>query len=581
MTALPALSRARLTAARAAPSFVFWVSTAVALAIGLPFLGAVGLWDPWEPHYTEVAREMLARHDLVHPYWQDSWFFSKPVLTMWLALPALWAFDAGSPGGALAPSLEWFIRLPIALLSALAVGVLSHHTSRLTSPRVGLLTGVVLATSPLWCFVSRQAMADMPYVATATVAAFSLVRVVLDERASRWWVEVAAIASALSLLAKGALGVAVPGLALVCALAVRSASWKAAWVQVRAVVSLRALALFAVIGLPWYVAMLRFSAVDHDGRTFFERFILYDHLGRLMQGVHSNTPQNVFTYFIEQLGYGFFPWVVLVPLALREASGSAFARTVAAYALVLFGVFSISATKFHHYALPVLPALGVLVALALARWWERSALPLGAWVGAVLVTLVARDLAKEPRKWVELFTYNHERPYPDALDHLPVLRGLPLDTHAMPWLFTALVVAALAAVWWRPALGRVATTLVLTAAVANAAWLSWDHWPRYGTQWTQRELFARYFAQRSGSEPIAAFFMDWKGETFYSRNEVVQLGPSNFQQALPEFLSRTGRKWLLVEHSRLGWLTQLIGSAHRVQPLEPQANNKFVLLTVD
>jgi 4-amino-4-deoxy-L-arabinose transferase-like glycosyltransferase len=581
MTALPALSRARLTAARASPSFVFVVSTALALAIGVPFLGVVGLWDPWETHYTEVAREMLARHDLVHPFWENSWFFSKPVLTMWLAMPALWAFDAASPGGAFSPSLEWFLRLPIAVLSALAVGVVAHHTARLSSARVGLLTGAVLATSPLWCFVSRQAMVDMPYVATATLAAFSLMRVVLDERAGRWWVDVAAVASALSLLAKGALGVAVPGLALVCAVAVRAVSWKAAWAQVREVISARALLLFVVVGVPWYVAMLRFSAVDHDGRTFFERFILYDHLGRLMQGVHSNTPQNVFTYFIEQLGYGFFPWVVVVPLALREAGSSPFARAVSAYGLVLFGVFSISATKFHHYALPVLPALAVLVALALARWWERAALPVSAWVGVVMVTLVARDLAKEPRKWIELFTYNHERPYPDALDRLSVLPGVPLDPHTLPWLFAALVAVALAVAWWRPARGRGAATAVLTVAVVNAAWLSWEHWPRYGTQWTQRELFARYFAQRTGSEPIAAFFMDWKGETFYSRNEVVQLGPSNFQQALPDFISHTGRKWMLVEHARLQWLTQLIGSPHRVQTLEPQANNKFVLLTVD
>jgi 4-amino-4-deoxy-L-arabinose transferase-like glycosyltransferase len=259
------------------------------------------------------------------------------------------------------------VRLPIALLSALAVGVLAHHTARLSSARVGLLAGAVLSTSPLWCFVSRQAMVDMPYVATATVAAVSLMRVVFDERAARWWVDVAAVASALSLLAKGALGVAVPGLALVCALAVRAASWKAAWAQGRALLSARALLVFVAVGVPWYVTMLRFPQVDHDGRTFFERFILYDHLGRLVQGVHSNTPQNVFTYFVEQLGYGFFPWVVLVPVALREAGSSPFARTVSAYAVVLFGVFSISATKFHHYALPVLPALAVLVALALAR----------------------------------------------------------------------------------------------------------------------------------------------------------------------------------------------------------------------
>ena len=31
----------------------------------LPFLGTLGLWDPWETHYGEVAREMIQRDDYV------------------------------------------------------------------------------------------------------------------------------------------------------------------------------------------------------------------------------------------------------------------------------------------------------------------------------------------------------------------------------------------------------------------------------------------------------------------------------------------------------------------------------------
>ena len=50
----------------------------------LPRLGSVGLWDPWEPHYAEVARQMIVRGDYVHPYWENAYFFSKPVLLFWL-----------------------------------------------------------------------------------------------------------------------------------------------------------------------------------------------------------------------------------------------------------------------------------------------------------------------------------------------------------------------------------------------------------------------------------------------------------------------------------------------------------------
>ena len=60
------------------------VSVLLASAVLLPYLGAVGLWDPWEVHYGEVAREMIQRNDYVHPFWENAWFFSKPAFTMWM-----------------------------------------------------------------------------------------------------------------------------------------------------------------------------------------------------------------------------------------------------------------------------------------------------------------------------------------------------------------------------------------------------------------------------------------------------------------------------------------------------------------
>src|SRR5262244_1396140 len=59
------------------------MSLLVGAVVFVPYVGAVGLWDPWESHYGEVAREMIARNDYVHPYWAgqtpdgQGWFFSK------------------------------------------------------------------------------------------------------------------------------------------------------------------------------------------------------------------------------------------------------------------------------------------------------------------------------------------------------------------------------------------------------------------------------------------------------------------------------------------------------------------------
>jgi 4-amino-4-deoxy-L-arabinose transferase-like glycosyltransferase len=99
------------------------------LGIGLylPLLGAHSLLDPWESHYGEVAREMLARDDWISLWWgQEGWFWSKPVLDFWLQglsfalLGVKFRPDemlSGAAHGHL-PQPEWAARLPVALNGA-------------------------------------------------------------------------------------------------------------------------------------------------------------------------------------------------------------------------------------------------------------------------------------------------------------------------------------------------------------------------------------------------------------------------------------------------------------------------------
>jgi 4-amino-4-deoxy-L-arabinose transferase-like glycosyltransferase len=73
------------------------VSIILSSLVFLPFLGAVGLWDCWEVHYGEVAREMIQRNDYVHPFWENAYFFSKPAFTMWMQATGLQAAELGPP----------------------------------------------------------------------------------------------------------------------------------------------------------------------------------------------------------------------------------------------------------------------------------------------------------------------------------------------------------------------------------------------------------------------------------------------------------------------------------------------------
>ncbi|MRG92923.1 ArnT family glycosyltransferase [Polyangium spumosum] len=156
----------------------FWLVTLVTL-LYLPALGSHSLSDPWETHYGEVAREILARNDWISLWWaQDGWFWSKPILDFWMQALAMAAFGVRYRPGAMlsavadgrTPFPEWAVRLPIFFLTLVATYLLYKAVARVFGRRAGFLGGLVLTTMPQWFLVSHQTMTDMPFVATMSAA---------------------------------------------------------------------------------------------------------------------------------------------------------------------------------------------------------------------------------------------------------------------------------------------------------------------------------------------------------------------------------------------------------------------------
>ncbi len=156
----------------------FWLIVISTLVL-LPALGSRSLTDPWETHYGEVAREILARQDWITLWWaHEKFFMSKPVLGFWMQSLSMAALGVGyEPGRMLAevvpgspPWPEWAVRFPTFLVTLGATYVLYKAIARTFGARAGLFGGVVLTTMPQWFFIANQTMTDMPFVATMTAA---------------------------------------------------------------------------------------------------------------------------------------------------------------------------------------------------------------------------------------------------------------------------------------------------------------------------------------------------------------------------------------------------------------------------
>ncbi len=207
---------------------VMAVAGALAALLFIPFLGAVGLWDPWETHYGEVARQMIYRNDYVHSYWENAWFFSKSPFTMWMQALGMQLVGAVRSPGPLGLWTEWGFRLPFALFSILAVVLMSLAVTRLASARAGLATAFVLCTMPLYFLLTRQAVTDTPVVAALMCGTACWLIAELDPNTrhrAAWWYGFY-ISLGVATLAKELLGLGIPVGMLVVYLVLAGIDWK-------------------------------------------------------------------------------------------------------------------------------------------------------------------------------------------------------------------------------------------------------------------------------------------------------------------------------------------------------------------
>src|SRR5205085_3453084 len=177
----------------------------------VPWLGATGFWDPWEPHYGEVARDMIARGDYIHPWWESAYFFSKPALDLWLMAGGMLVANTNGPHRWLGIYTEWGVRLPYAAISAMGAILLFVAASRLISRRAALLGTIATLTAPLFVLLARQAVPDPIFVGLLSAAMACLMIVLFTDRPGSGWIVAFYCFVGLATLSQGLLGFALPG----------------------------------------------------------------------------------------------------------------------------------------------------------------------------------------------------------------------------------------------------------------------------------------------------------------------------------------------------------------------------------
>jgi 4-amino-4-deoxy-L-arabinose transferase-like glycosyltransferase len=361
--------------------------------------------------------------------------------------------------------------------------------------------------------------------------------------------------------------------------------------------------LTASVVMPWFV-----QEFLRHGNQFFERLFIHDMYQRAFDHVHDTNKgdDTSFRYYVWQLGYGLFPFsgvaaagtlfclnrTLWAPEAELMSKGALARLADITYFCVLwllaaFGMFAITGTKFHHYILPLVPALAVLTGVLLGSLLQRplarqTPVADGVWAlgAAVIVGLCGRDLAvtrpgdvEGAARLLQLFTYNYARSWPKQLDYSRLL-----------WVFTALAVLACLSLGVRR-LRRAGVLGLCGLGLVVSAWAVNVYLVQISPHWGQRETISEYYERRAGpEEPLVAYQLNWKGENFYTGNDVpafVSSGKRFTEWVEGERKKGTKVMFFTTEHSRIGTLKRELPSPKQVQLLTDQAlNDKFVLVRV-
>ncbi len=370
------------------------------LVLQIGGLFSPGLLDDVDSIYTEIAREMLQRHDFVTPYINGVRFFDKPPLMYWMAAASMRIFGPH----------DWAARLPLALsvlallFAVYAMGIrLFRHVSPASNPdRGGLYAALALATGIGPYLYTRFYIPDILLALWMTLGVhlflIALNRVQTQEpqshapHASALFPCLAfAAVMALNVLTKGLIGLIFPvGFVIFYLLITR---------RLHLLPRLHLLSssvVFLAIAAPWHIlASIRTPAIplppgqglpSHGGWAWF--YLYNEHiarfLGRRIPHDYGQVPIPLF-WLLSALWI--MPWAAFLPGAISHAvrtlrnrakllrddpaasqwvGENEAALSLLLWAALVLGFFTLSSRQ-EYYNLPALPALALLAAGLLSR----------------------------------------------------------------------------------------------------------------------------------------------------------------------------------------------------------------------
>ncbi len=338
-------------------------------------LGQWDLWSPDEPRYAQVAREMVNGGDWILMHFNGRMYEDKPPLFFWFIAFSSYLWQGFN---------SFSVRFPAALFGAFTVLLTFLLGKNIYSTRTGFFSGLILATSLEFAYLSTRANIDTTLTFFTTASLLCFFRwyrnpsahlgseskrpspLSSGEKEGVWvnWFEQKKIRNlsiygfyigmALGTLTKGPVGFILPLFVGGTYLLIQK-DWKG----VKGMKLVPGIVLMMVIILAWYV-----PAVWKGGREYLNATLLKQTISRYSEGWSHVKP---FYYYFYNYPFESLPWFLFFPAAMAYGfSKETIERRrnflfLLTWFVVIFIFFSLSKGKRGIYLLPLYPAVSIMI----------------------------------------------------------------------------------------------------------------------------------------------------------------------------------------------------------------------------
>ncbi|ABQ27847.1 glycosyltransferase family 39 protein [Geotalea uraniireducens] len=452
------------------------------------FLGRLPLIETDEGRYMEIPREMLESGDFITPTLNYVKYFEKPPLHYWLNALSIKVFG----------QTEFAARFGSALWGILGI-ILTYHLGRkLFGRREGLISALILGTSVGYQVQNRLNITDTTLtICMAACLGFFLIAVQDEEKRKGLYYHLFYLFAALAVLAKGLIGIVLPGAVIFCYLL-----FTRRWAILKEMRLITGVPLFFLVAAPWFVL------VSLRNPEFARFFFIHEHFERFLTKVHGRY-QPPWFYIPILLGC-MLPWSFFIPAAFirvwkeRKSTGADVRLYLALWAIVIFAFFSKSNSKLIPYILPIYPAIALLIGGTFVAALDKGFRPLKRH--AVTASLVLCILG------AGVIAYPQIAAKPAITAAGGAIIGLILLCQGIP----ALIATARA------------QTAALLSALLIFAYIFGIFGPpviyaKIAAKKSSREL-AMIIREKAGKDALVATFEYEQGLPFYTKRRVIVVG---------------------------------------------------------